>query len=35
MGCALLLVSLCHGVLGASVHLPWEPKHVGLLYMAD
>jgi hypothetical protein len=35
VGHALLLVLSCHAVMGASVHLPWEPKYVGLLCMAD
>jgi hypothetical protein len=31
----LLLVPSHHGVVGASVHLPWEPACIELLYIAD
>jgi hypothetical protein len=34
MGRVLLLVPSRHGVMGASVHLPWEPQCIRLLYMA-
>jgi hypothetical protein len=35
MDCLLLLVPSHRGVVGASVHLPWEPARIELLYMAD
>jgi hypothetical protein len=35
VGHAFLLVSTRRGVMGVSVRLPWEPKCIGLLCMAD
>jgi hypothetical protein len=35
VGHALLLVLSHHGVVGASICLPWEPKHVRMLCMVD
>jgi hypothetical protein len=35
MGRTLHLVLSCHGVVGALVHLPREPKRVRQIYLAD